>query len=650
MARRAPRFPRLIVEQAAAASAEGRHALERATRILKPYRITICHDVTRLMVPDKLPPRIAAFVERHWRWLTLAFWLGTCAVLLWQKWNAIHWLALGDTDDNMRLDQVRDWLAGQGWYDLRQHRLNPPTGFDIHWSRLVDLPIATLILIARPFADPIESWRFACALAPLLPLGVTMVALALLVRRLVSPLAYPLALALLVCAGNAMLMWSPLRIDHHGWQLALLMTTVAGLADPDLRRSGITVALSSALSLAIGLEMLPYAAFAGAAVALHWAWDAEDAPRLRAYGLTLAASTIAAFFLFASNDNWALRCDALTPVWTVTVTVAALLLAGLSWVRVGNPWARLALALVAGGIALAVYAGFFPQCTTGRLEHVPPEAERLWLSHVREARPITKHARDIAMPAAALPLVGALAGLVLLFRLRGRREGALWLPVILSGLFAGALMFWQYRTASSAQMLAVPAATWAAWQLATVGRHPLWQRALMLAAGATLCSGLLSVPFEKLLPKKPNPRTRTADGKPRPDPVRLANRRCPTIPAMRPIEAQPAGLVFTFVDAGPRLITLTHHTAVAGPYHRNAGAILDVEHAFRGTPEQAHAIIAAHRADYLLVCPNMSESTIYRSEAPGGFYAKLASGWTPAWLIPVRLPEGNPWRMWRIRK
>src|SRR3546814_9878226 len=35
--------------------------------------------------------------------------------------------------------------------DLRQYRLNPPGGFDIHWSRLVDLPIAGLILLFKPF-------------------------------------------------------------------------------------------------------------------------------------------------------------------------------------------------------------------------------------------------------------------------------------------------------------------------------------------------------------------------------------------------------------------------------------------------------------------------------------------------------------------
>jgi hypothetical protein len=38
------------------------------------------------------------------------------------------------TDDAMRLVEVRDLLAGQAWFDLTQHRLDPPQGSLMHWS------------------------------------------------------------------------------------------------------------------------------------------------------------------------------------------------------------------------------------------------------------------------------------------------------------------------------------------------------------------------------------------------------------------------------------------------------------------------------------------------------------------------------------
>ena len=95
--------------------------------------------------------RALELVEREWKWVALIVWLCVCGWFVFDKWNDIRWFGLGDTDDNMRIMQVRALLHGQGWYDLRNYRMNPPYGANIHWSRLVDLPIAGLILTLRPF-------------------------------------------------------------------------------------------------------------------------------------------------------------------------------------------------------------------------------------------------------------------------------------------------------------------------------------------------------------------------------------------------------------------------------------------------------------------------------------------------------------------
>jgi hypothetical protein len=110
----------------------------------------------------------------------------------------------------------------------------------------------------------------------------------------------------------------------------------------------------------------------------------------------------------------------------------------------------------------------------------------------------------------------------------------------------------------------------------------------------------------------------------------------------------PATTILTFVDMGPRLITVTHHSAVAGPYHRNGPAILDVQHSFRSRdPEVAHGVMRRHGATLLLLCPGMSESTIYASESRHGFYKQLVSGQVPQWLEPVALPKGSPFLLWK---
>jgi hypothetical protein len=599
---------------------------------------------------------IERYVARHWRLVTLVTWLGLAAVLLWMKWGAIHWLSLGDTDDNMRFDQVRDWLAGQGWYDLRQYRLNPPEGFSIHWSRLVDLPIAAILVTMRPLFGEYAADRIAVAVAPMLPMLPAFLAMTVTVRRLVGAVAYVIALPILICAFGALAMWTPLRIDHHGWQLAFLMITVAALTDPAPVRSGIVVAVSSALSLVIGLEMLPYAVFAGAAIALHWAWDRAEARRMGVYGLTMAAATALGFLIFASNDNWSERCDALTEVWLTVVVLGAVLLAGLSRLRIANPWIRLALVLVAGSITVAVYALAFPQCFGHRLEGVSPEVDALWLSHVREALPIYSQKPEYIIGTLALPVIGTIGAAVALWRVRGTRQAADWLPNLLFTLFAGLLTLWQIRTGPSAQMLAVPGATWLAWfAISRFDSHRLMLvRVLGPVFAFLVCSGLPASYLAQYLPNNAEKKVATANAaggtslKKRIDATDLANRRCPTIPAMAPLDALPPALILTHVDLGPRLITLTHHSAVAGPYHRNGDAILDTLHAFRGTPDEAHAIVLRHHVAYVLVCPNLSEATIYKAEAPAGFYAKLMSGYTPAWMQRMPLPAKSPFMLWKV--
>ncbi|WP_223276569.1 hypothetical protein [Sphingomonas daechungensis] len=85
-------------------------------------------------------------------------------------------------------------------------------------------------------------------------------------------------------------------------------------------------------------------------------------------------------------------------------------------------------------------------------------------------------------------------------------------------------------------------------------------------------------------------------------------------------------MVFTFVDLGPRLITVTHHDTVTGPYHRNGDQIADVMKAFRGGEPQAHAIVSKYRSDYVLICPNMSTATIFRPRRRTAF----TISWWPA--------------------
>ena len=585
------------------------------------------------------------FYTRHWRLIVALIWVGACALLLYNRWAGIQWFALPDTDDNMRMMQVRALLAGQDWYDLRQHRLDPPHGANIHWSRIVDLPIAAIMLVLRPLVGGQVAEKVAVAVAPLLPMAIALGAIALACRRLISPKAFAIGAALLLCAHSARGMWTPLRIDHHGWQLAMLSLAIAALTDPRKTRGGLTLGIATAISLSIGLEMLVYLAFAGAAVGLMWVRSEAQGLRLAAYGASLAGGSTLGYFLFASHDNWAPVCDALSPVWVSVMIAAGAAGVILPMLPLRTALARLAVAAAFGAVIAAGYVLAWPHCL-GRLEGVSPELQRMWLDNVREARPIYTHDWPTIAASVSLPIVGLIGYGFTLWRLR-RDEAALtpWAALAPIALVAAAMLLWQTRASASAQMLAVPGAAALGWLvIPRIQKSRLMLvRVLGTVAAFGLISGLAQQHALRLIPEdKPKQK--------RMQPVNRANNRCPTIPALKPIAQQPRGYVLTFVDLNPRLITLTHHYGVAGPYHRNQQAILDLMKTWRGSKENARRMIEQRQIDYVLICPALSEATVHAAAAPNGFYAQLARGKVPEWLEPVPLPKDSPYKMWRVRR
>lgn len=586
--------------------------------------------------------RALELVERRWKLIVLLTWLGFCGWWIYSNSWSIRWFGLPDTDDNMRIMQVRALLHGQGWFDLRQYRMNPPFGENIHWSRLVDLPIAGLILGLRLFLDGPAAERWAVAIAPMLPYLLLLFSLALTARRLIDSKAYPLVFLAAFFAASTNGMFVPERIDHHGWQLALLALSLSALADPNRIRGGLVLGISSALSLAVGLEMIIYLAVMGVVVVLFWVDDAEERQRLRAYAVSLGGGAALAFLTFASYDNRNPVCDALSPVWLSDALLGSALMYFLAWVSLSDWRKRLAIAIAAGAIIAGFHALAWPHCLH-RLEGVSPEVERLWLSHVKEARPFYRHGWRIATLIIGLPITGAIGwGLLIWMRRKDRELLRRVIGAALPGLVATLLLFWQTRTGPAAQMMAVvgcAALIWLAVPLLWSFKFPAVR--IVGAALAFIIGAGGAVPFViDFIPERPPTARDAAIGK--------ANRLCGSLWGMHAVALQPKGMVFTFVDLGPRLITVTHHDAVTGPYHRNGQQIADVMNFWRGDAEQAHRIAAKYRANYVLSCPQSSTTTIFVAEAPKGFYVQLERGEVPGWLRPVQLPKNSPFKMWKV--
>lgn len=635
---------------------------------------------------------IDAFVQREWRWIIVIAWLLIAAYLLNRYAAAIQYLSLSDTDDNMRYLQVRDWLAGQSWWDLRQHRMAPPDGANIHWSRLVDLPIAALMLFFGLFAGQSRAEELAVGVAPLLPMLLLMLALAFIARRLSDNgrgHGWFIAMLLPLGAGMGLSMFMPLRVDHHGWQLALTTTALAGLVDRKWTRGGIIAGVASALSVIIGMEMLVYLVGAGALIALRWIFKEGAARRARPYALALGGTSAIGYALFASNANRAPVCDAISPVWVSVLVLSAGILYALTLLPLRGWLQRLVAAMIGGAIILAFAWLSWPQCVTD-IYGISPELQKSWLIYIREAKPIYVQARSSWVPMISLPAAGLLCGLIGCWAARRDSERLwAWATVTLMIAFAIALTFWQIRAGPAAQLLAIAPVAWAGWAVIVTLFTGSWSRRALAVPAALVLIWASSAYFfypkvanamnsafapannaqsaaasNDRAPTKTNravPGNNSANAvlnvagnaKPAekaPTGARRPEVRCRTRPALKPLDQLAPATIFTLVDLGPRVIAVTHHTVIAGPYHRNEDAILDVHHAFDGSPEAFREIAGKRGATYLLYCPGFPEGTIYQRRSPKGFYARLARGETFDFLSPVTLkfPAELPYRLYRI--
>ena len=106
-----------------------------------------------------IPANISAKPSEYVSFGKIIFW--TLAFQLAWNWNSLKNIftqgTLQGPDDFMRLVQVRALLSGQPWYDLTAYRMFLPSGADIHWSRLIDAPLAGLIYTLSPPIWPTNS-------------------------------------------------------------------------------------------------------------------------------------------------------------------------------------------------------------------------------------------------------------------------------------------------------------------------------------------------------------------------------------------------------------------------------------------------------------------------------------------------------------
>jgi hypothetical protein len=567
-------------------------------------------------------------------------WLLVAVVLLLQYWAQTA-ATLLDTDDAMRLVQMRAWLAGQGWYDLHEARVQPPLGYDSHWSRLIDAGLAGLLLLFNLVADPQSAERLMRAWWPLLWLLPTMAGMTAIAWRVAGREAAMVALLLALAAVPAYQQFTPGRIDHHNVQISFTLMVVAATVWSDRAPwTALVAGLLSGLALAVGLECAPYLVVCGAALALRMIFDRGAAPALRDYGLALAGSTVLAFVIDVAPGRWAnSQCDALAVNSLAAVLCAGLMLALAGHIRHEQALTRALSVAAAGSLALAVFLLFEPRCIGGPFAMVEPAIWPIWHGHVRELQPLLEVFQvnpPTAAGIAAFPAVALLAALALAVEPNLRRDFGFIAAAVVFAV-AAATMVAAIRGYSYAIWLGMPLVAAAALRLFVALRLRMLAAraaAAVLLTPMALSGGAIVVAHATGF--------NDSDSFARP-----AIRHCFQTASYAALARLPAGIVVADISLGPFLLALTPHSVMAAPYHRLGSGIVIAHGALASPPEQAHTMLQDAKARYVMVCGPRPPDGLAEPARSRSLWGRLQSGTVPDWLDPV--PGTAPFSVYRVR-
>lgn len=572
----------------------------------------------------------------------LLLWLAAAALMVCFCWDRIVTRGGWDPDDQLRMVQLRDFLGGQSWFDTTQYRMNPPDGAPMHWSRLVELPLALLVLLFTPFLGVAGAEMLAGALVPLLLFGGIAALLYTVGSKIGGRATGIVAFVLTLIAPALLLQLRPMRIDHHGWQIFCAVLGYATLYWKDARKAGLMLGAALALWAHISLEGMPMTAAFFLYLGWRWAIGADSGRRLFWTLLCFSGLTIALFLgTQKAGFSAAQYCDTMSPahIWAI-VGASALLLPACHFAPTRMA-IRLGLCVVAGLVALGILLLILPHCAQGAFGDLDPVVRHYWYDNVMEGLPVWK---QVGPTAATLttPLLTALAGLAILWRAGGAAKLAGLGTATYFLVFGTVMSLLVFRTISVATAFAiVPLAVCVVATFNAYRTEPKLLVRLMLVPAMLmlLASGMIA---GAIYPDKDSPSKKPSTTKNTPA------MRCDSIVSVKALAKLPAqSRIVAPFNLGPAILLTSNHQVLASSHHRNRKGMRDQIDIFRLPPVQARAIIQRRGIAYIVACADDGEMTRYQKQASSGLWAQLAARRSPDWL-EYEGTVGNGLMVWRV--
>jgi hypothetical protein len=554
----------------------------------------------------------------------LGLWLFASMLLVFSCRAVIVGRIGWDPDDQLRLVQLRDFLGGQSWFDATQYRMNAPDGAPMHWSRLIELPLALIVSLFSPVIGTARAEMLAGTAVPLACLGAIAFMASAIAKRFGGNFAGIAAIILVLLAPAILIQTRPMRIDHHGWQAVMAMLGLWSLYWPSRKWGGIALGLALATWLHISLEGAPLtAAFF---LFLGWQWVVGRSEGVRLFW-TLLAFTLASFVLFFGTQSTGIfarnYCDTISPMHIAAIALGSAIMLPVIHARAEQRRWRLAATLAAGAAILGVVLLAAPICARGAFAGLDPLVRDYWYVNVSEGLPIWRQDSESAWTLIAGPLVGVVA----LFAVLRRSSHPKWAALDFFTFLATILSFFVFRTVTVAAAFAViPVAIWMGqlserWQVSDV---PLRRMGLVVLILGLAIPGAIVGPLVRKLTADPEAAI-TARGD-------AQSAKCESVKSVRMLSLLPDSNLIAPFDMGPAILMTTRHRVLASSHHRNERGMHDQIEIFRSSPDKARALLKKRGITRIAVCTDEAEMGLYVAKDPNGLWAQLADAKLPDWL------------------
>jgi hypothetical protein len=609
------------------------------------------------------PPRLLRVIAASFRTPFAGLWFVVLAYYAASFFFCPHsQIRLGnlpDPDDYMYLDQVIDWVRGQGWYDNIQHRINPPEGVSIPFSRLAMLPMAGLVMLFRLFGLDMRAAAVLMAeIYPLILFAAFLITMQRIAARFV-PKDWAGASSYVVLVSMAInYMFQPGHVDHHGlmvWVTALALGCALRMME-EPEKLGWSVAAGAALAagLTLALEVLPWVLLISACLGVWAAIEGRKAAKSGfVFGLAQFVASILCLLLtripsdFFVFDPLTYSADYVYLAGGMAVSFAAVALAGRARLPV-----RLAASAGVSALCGFLFLRQFPELITGPYGAMDPDLVSLVLDEANESSPLFERIPDYVTLAGHLSSTLLAMGAATWFLVRGTKPGRwswalVW--VMLFGAF-GLSVFYQSRFGGVMEMMKViplVAFLYHGWRWVGA-RRANWGIKFALRLGLVLLFAPLT---GIILPYVTDPASFGEAGLWFfPAGSNAAELPCDEHGLQR-ILNYPPGLgaqphtIIADTWLGPELLFRTSDNVIAAPYthfRTDAAGNLDAFRFFSTLlPEEAKSIADRHCADLVLACTTFPASYIHRPGTPvthefgTHFIDLLEDEEPPSWLKEV---------------